>query len=360
MKVKYLILAAGLALVTACGQSAVDSYQETSGQSAGEGSASDVAIKIVGSSTVAPFATTVAEQFGASSLFPTPIVETTGTGGGFKAFCQGIGADQPSISNASRPIKASERELCKKAGITELAVVRIGFDGIVIANARSGASFDLSKRDIYTALADELPDGQGGFMKNPNKMWSDVNPALPALKIQVFGPPPTSGTRDAFVELAMEKGALDYPALKALKSEDKAAFKSRAHTLRTDGAWIDAGENDTQIVQTLVKNPDALGIFGYSFLEENADRVKGAMIGGIAPTFENIADGSYGISRSMYFYVKKQNLPLVQGVEAYIDEFTSEGAWGPDGYLAEKGLIPLPDADRAAERAHALALETMP
>lgn len=360
MKAKHIILAAGVALVTACGPSAIKTYQETAGQSAGAGSASDAALKIVGSSTVAPFATTVAEQFGASSSFPTPIVETTGTGGGFKAFCQAVGADQPSFSNASRPIKASERELCAKAGITELVEVKIGFDGIVIANARSGAEFNLSKREIYTALADELPDGQGGFIENPNKLWSDVNPDLPAVKIQVFGPPPTSGTRDAFVEIAMEKGALEYPELKSLKDEDKSSFKSRAHTLRTDGAWIDAGENDTQIIQTLVKNPNALGVFGFSFLDQNADRVKGALIGGTPPTFENIANGSYGVSRSMFFYVKKQNRPLVQGLEAYIDEFTSEGAWGPDGYLAEKGLIPLPDSERAAERAHALALETMP
>ncbi len=313
-------------------------------------------IKIVGSSTVSPFSTAVAEQFGAASRYPTPIVESTGTGGGFKAFCRGLGPSEPSVSNASRPIKASERELCETAGITELVEVKIGFDGIVLANAKSAPELNLTKEAIFRALVAELPDGNGGWVDNPNRTWRDVSPDLPDMPILVSGPPPTSGTRDAFVEIAMEGGAKDVPEMLALKESDSAEFKRRAHTIRNDGAWIDSGENDSAIVQTLLKNDDSVGIMGFSFLEQNLDRIKGAEVGGVAPVFEEIASGNYKISRSMYFYVKKQNLRLVPGIEAYVAEFTSEGAWGPDGYLVEKGLIPLPDEARIAERESAMAM----
>ena len=316
-------------------------------------------IKIVGSSTVAPFSTTVAEQFGAASRYPTPIVESTGTGGGFKAFCQGIGPAYPSISNASRPIKASEIELCAGAGIHNLVEVKIGFDGIVLANAKASPVMDLSKEEIYRGLAAELPDGKGGWMPNPNKTWKDVADHLPDMQILVSGPPPTSGTRDAFAELAMEGGAEALPELEALKETDKDEFARRAMTIRNDGAWIDSGENDTAIVQTLMKNPDSIGIMGYSFLEQNMDRLKGAHIGGVPPEFDAIASGEYGISRSMFFYVKKENVPLVPGVEDFVIEFTQEDAWGPNGYLIEKGLIPLPDDVREAERESARALKVM-
>ncbi len=316
-------------------------------------------IKIVGSSTVAPFSTAVAEQFGAASKFPTPIVESTGTGGGFKAFCRGIGPNEPSISNASRPIKASEKALCEAAGVTQLVEVKIGFDGIVLANARGAPELNFTKAQIFQALAAELPDGKGGWVKNPNKLWSDVSPELPAMAILVSGPPPTSGTRDAFVEIAMEGGARALPQLAALRETDKAEFKRRAHTIRNDGAWIDSGENDGAIVQTLLKSDDSIGIMGFSFLEQNLDRVKGAKIGGVAPVFEEIASGNYAVSRSMFIYVKKQNLPLVPGIEAYIDEFTSAGSWGPEGYLIDKGLIPLSETDRAETRASALAMQVM-
>jgi phosphate transport system substrate-binding protein len=313
-------------------------------------SGSSEKIKIVGSSTVSPFATTVAERFGATSGFPTPIVETTGTGGGFKAFCQGVGPDQPSISNASRPIKSSETELCAKNGVTEITPVEIGYDGIVVANSKEGPDFDITKTQLYLALAKDVPDGAGGFKANPNKSWHDVDASLPDEPIMVFGPPPTSGTRDAFIELGMEHGAESIPELAALKSTDGDAFKKYAQTIRTDGAWIDFGENDTAIIQSLVKTPTAIGVLGFSYLEQNADRVKGADLAGVAASFENINSGEYGLSRVMYFYVKDQNLALVPGLVDYVEAFTSESAFGSDGYLVEKGLIPLSEEDRAAQR----------
>ena len=308
-------------------------------------------IRIVGSSTVAPFATTVAERFGATTRYPTPIVETTGTGGGFKTFCQRIGPNHPSIADASRSVHESETALCASNGITDITALSIGFDGIVLANAREAPPLDLRKVDLYRALAAELPDGQGGFMANPYNSWIEVNPNLPDEPIMVFGPPPTSGTRDAFVELGMEQGALDVPAMAALKTSDPDAYKLRTHTIRTDGAWIDLGENDTAIIQSLIKTPTALGVLGYSFLEQNGDRVKAAHLDGVAVTFEAIASGDYGLSRSMYIYVKDQNLPLVPGLAEFIAEFVSDRAMGPDGYLLEKGLIPLPAEDRLAQQA---------
>lgn len=314
-------------------------------------------IKVVGSSTVAPFATTVAEQFGASSDYPAPIVETTGTGGGFKIFCNGIGPDEPSIVNASRRIKPGELALCADAGIAAPLEIKIGYDGIVLANSKSGPEFDLTKAHIFSALAANLPDGEGGWIKNPHRTWQDVDPALPATRILVSGPPPTSGTRDAFAEIAMETGALSFPQMQALRETDPIAFSARAREVRNDGAWIDSGENDSSIINTLLRNEDSVGVLGYSFLEQNTDRVKAAKIGGVEPTFDNISSGIYGVSRSMYFYVKVENQSLVPGLVDYVSEFTEEDAWGPDGYLIEKGLIPLlPDA-RAAVRA--AAIETL-
>ncbi|MEM0986454.1 MAG: substrate-binding domain-containing protein [Pseudomonadota bacterium] len=316
-------------------------------------------IKIVGSSTVAPFSTAVAEQFGAATRYATPIVETTGTGGGFKAFCRAVGADEPSISNASRRIKASEIDLCAQAGIHDIVEIKIGYDGIVLANAKSGPAFDFTKAEIYRALAAELPDGKGGWVRNRYERWSDIAQHLPDKVIQVAGPPPTSGTRDAFVEIAMEKGAETIPELAALKSDDEAQFKRRAHTIRTDGRWIDSGENDAAIIQTLIKNPDAVGVLGYSFLDTNGDRIKASRIDGVSPTFEAITSGDYRISRSMYLYVKEQNVPVVPGLVGFIDAFTQDDAWGPAGYLADEGLIPLNDTQRRAVRQTALALQTV-
>lgn len=311
-------------------------------------------IKIVGSSTVAPFSTTVAEQFGAISPHPAPIVETTGTGGGFKAFCDSVGPNEPSIVNASRKIKEGERALCTDAGIIDPFELKIGYDGIVLANRKSGPELNLTKVEIYRALAAELPDGEGGWKANPHRFWSDVNPDLPNMRILVSGPPPTSGTRDAFAEIVLQTGALSLPEMQALQEADPEAFTARAREIRNDGAWIDSGENDSSIINTLLRNEDAVGVLGYSFLEQNLDRVKGGKISGVAPTFENISSGDYGVSRSMYFYIKLENLPMVPGLADYVEEFTQEDAWGPDGYLAEKGLIPLPAEDRQTVRVAAL------
>jgi len=359
MRNMLLALTAGLLAVACSPQTDLSEIDASSGELQVFAASPDEKIRIVGSSTVAPFSTTVAEQFGAVSEYPTPIVETTGTGGGFQAFCRGIGPKEPSISNASRPIKASELALCERSGVTEIVEVKIGYDGIVLANAKASPTLDLSKEEIYRALAEELPDGEGGWEKNPNETWKDVADHLPDMPILVSGPPPTSGTRDAFAELAMEGGAEEIPELAALAETDKEEFARRATTIRMDGKWIDSGENDTAIVQTLMKNPDSIGIMGYSFLEQNLDRLKGAHIEGHDPTFEEIASGEYGISRSMFFYVKKQNVNLVPGLVDFISEFTQEDAWGPTGYLVEKGLIPLQEDQREEVRRKALALETI-
>jgi len=298
-------------------------------------------INIVGSSTVFPFSTTVAERFGKSTEFKTPVVESTGSGGGLKLFCSGVGASYPDITNASRRIKASEIEKCNANGVTEIIEAMIGFDGIVLANSRQAQPIEVTSREIFLALAKNVPDGSGGTRPNPYTMWSDINPALPAIKIEVMGPPPTSGTRDAFAELALEGGCKSFDWIKAMKQSDESAYKALCHTIRTDGAYIEAGENDNLVVQKLQANPNAFGVFGYSFLEQNSDKVQGAMVNGVAPEFEQIADGNYPIARSLYFYVKKAHIGLIPGIQAYLAEFTNEDTWGEDGYLADKGLIPL-------------------
>ena len=311
------------------------------------GAAAQERISIVGSSTVFPFSTTVAEHFGKATDFATPVVESTGSGGGLRLFCAGVGSDTPDITNASRRIKASEVANCAENGVTEITEVKIGYDGIVIANSIEAPQFELSLRDIFLALAANVPDGNGGSMENPYTLWSEVNPDLPAINIEVMGPPPTSGTRDAFAELAMEGGCKTFDWIAALKNSDKSAYKTLCHTLREDGAYIEAGENDNLIVQKLVANPDALGIFGYSFLEQNADVVQGLLINGVAPEFEAISTGDYPVSRSLFFYVKNAHVGEVPGIAEYIAEFTNEDTWGEYGYLAEKGLIPMSDDEMA-------------
>lgn len=303
-------------------------------------------IRIVGSSTVFPFSTAVAEQFGKTSGFKTPIVESTGSGGGLKLFCAGVGVDHPDITNASRRIKESEVKTCASNGVADIVEVKIGYDGIVLANSKKTAPLTLTLKDVFLALAKDVPDGKGGLIPNPNKTWKDVNPALPAAKIEVLGPPPTSGTRDAFVELAMEGGAKKIAFLKDMRKADKKKFKAVAHAMREDGHFIEAGENDNLIVQKLDANPAALGIFGFSFLDQNADVVQGSLIGGVEPSFENIAEGAYPVSRSLFFYVKKAHVGVIPGIAEFVAEFTSDKAWGDEGYLTDKGLIPLPTADR--------------
>ena len=303
-------------------------------------------IRIVGSSTVFPFAATVAEQFGKTTAFKTPVVESTGSGGGLKLFCAGIGERHPDITNASRRIKNSEVKRCAKNGITNITEVKVGYDGIVLANARTAVPMKLTLRDLFLALAKDIPTADGKTVANSNKTWKDVNPSLPDTKIEVYGPPPTSGTRDAFAELAMEGGCKTYPWIKSLKKQDKKAYKALCHSLREDCVYVEAGENDNLIVQKLVANTKALGIFGFSFLDQNADKVQGSLIGGKAPTFENISDGQYPISRALFFYVKQAHIGTVPGLAEYLAEFVSENAFGPDGYLTDKGLIPMSDKER--------------
>lgn len=304
-------------------------------------------INIVGSSTVFPFSTVVAERFGKSTGFPTPVVESTGSGGGLKLFCAGPDINTPDITNASRRIKDSEIDLCAKNGVTEIVEAKIGFDGIVLANSVDAPQFELTLRDIFLALAKNIPTEDGTIRPNPYATWNEVNPSLPVVKIEVLGPPPTSGTRDAFTELAMEGGCKTFDWVKALKKHDKPAYKELCHTIREDGAYIEAGENDNLIVQKLQANTAALGIFGYSFLEQNNDVVQGSFVGGVAPEFEEIAGGNYPIARSLYFYVKTAHVGVVPGIEEFLAEFTAEDTWGDDGYLADKGLIPLPQEERA-------------
>lgn len=305
-------------------------------------------ISIVGSSTVYPFATVVAERFGKRSAYKTPKVESTGSGGGLKLFCQGVGVNHPDITNASRRIKSTEVELCNTNGVKEIVEVLIGYDGIVLANAKSAPRISLTRKEIFLALAKEVPnpDGSETFVTNPYKTWKEINPALPNVKIEVLGPPPTSGTRDAFAELALEGGCKQFGWIKSMKKKDKKAYKKVCHTVREDGYYIEAGENDNLIVQKLNANPDALGVFGFSFLDQNSDKVQGSMIDGKAPDFDSIADGDYPVSRPLYFYVKKAHVGIVPGIKEYLAEFTSEKAWGDEGYLAEKGMIPLGNGER--------------
>ena len=342
-------------------------------------------ISIVGSSTVYPFATVVAERFGKASEFSSPKVESTGSGGGLKLFCKGLGVATPDVTNASRRIKQSEFDQCQANGVKEIIEVLIGYDGIVMANAKGAEPFALTRKDIYLALAKSVPGPDGKLIENPHKTWQDVNPDLPATKIEVLGPPPTSGTRDAFAELALEGGARkieDIAKLRDLKAEQTAEIEALVAKLgiedawaatvakkgasakgkdvvkiigravREDGAYIEAGENDNLIVNKLKANPNALGIFGFSFLDQNADSVQGSTIDGNAPTFEAIADGDYVVSRPLYFYVKKAHIGTVPGIEEFLNAFVSEDAIGPDGYLIDKGLIPLGD-DAYEEMANA-------
>jgi phosphate transport system substrate-binding protein len=337
-------------------------------------------ISIVGSSTVYPFATVVAEQFGKTTKFKTPKIESTGSGGGMKLFCAGVGTEHPDITNASRRIKKSEFEKCHKNGITGIVEVKVGYDGIAIANSKKSQRLELTRKEIFLALAKQVPGKDGKLVDNPYKTWAEINPKLPNTKIEVLGPPPTSGTRDAFAELAMGAGAKKFADLKTLRGlkADKATeikalmaklgipmsvydakqkkkgkapkgkdiFKAVAYSVREDGAYIEAGENDNLIVQKLEANPSALGVFGFSFLDQNKDKVQGALVDGVAPEFDAIAEGKYPVSRPLFFYVKKAHIGKVPGIKEYVAEFSSEKAWGDDGYLAPKGLIPMPSEER--------------
>ena len=286
-------------------------------------------IQIVGSSTVFPFSTAVAERFGDTTDFQTPIVESTGSGGGIRLFCAGVGVEHPDMTNASRRMKASELEECAANGVTEVTEVKVGFDGIVLANSNDAPVYDLTIGQIWQALAADGP---------LPTMWNEIDPSLPAVAIEVFGPPPSSGTRDAFEELVMEVGC---------ETVEGANCEDSAH-IREDGVYVDAGENDNLIVSRLEANPQALGIFGFSFLDQNTDSIHGSLIGGVEPTFDAIADGDYPVSRSLYFYIKGAHVGVVPGVQEYATLFVSDDMVGEDGAMLDLGLIPLPADDLEA------------
>ena len=318
-------------------------------------------ISIAGSSTVFPFTSAVAENFGRGSRFKTPKVESVGTGGGLKLFCQGVGPQHIDVANASRRIKQSEIDDCRKNGVAEIVEIKIGFDGIVLANSRSAPLYELTRKEVYMALAKEVPSpaNPAQLVANPYRNWKQINPKLPDVRIEVLGPPPTSGTRDAFAELMLEPGCEAFPVMKDMKAKDNRRFMRICTQVREDGAYVEAGENDNLIVQKIEANPRALGVFGFSFLEENSNKLHGSPIEGKEPSFENIASGAYPVSRSMYIYVKKAHVGVIPGMQEFITEFTSERALGEEGYLADKGLIPLPKADRAKVRKAATGLETL-
>ena len=300
-------------------------------------------IRIVGSSTVFPYTQAVSEEFANKAGFSAPVVESTGTGGGMKIFCQGVGADQADMTGASRAMKKSEYELCQKNGVTDVSEALLGYDGLSVAVSRKGQALDVSKEQLYLALAAEVPQ-DGKIVANPYTTWSQIDSSLPNTKIQVFGPPPTSGTRDAFVELVMEEGCDEFEAIKALDKDRKKDVCSR---MRQDGPFIEAGENDNLIVQRLNADPSAYGIFGYSFLYENQDTLQAVKVGGVEPNFETIASGDYGISRPLFVYIKNAHRGVIPGLNEFVAEYMSEAALGPDGYLAERGLVALADDKRA-------------
>ncbi len=317
-------------------------------------------IRIVGSSTVYPFTTAVAEQFGRSGGGKTPVVESTGTGGGFKLFCAGVGVAHPDLTNASRAIRKSEFDECAKNGVTEIVEIKVGIDGLTISQSKNGPAMKLSMEQVFLALAEEVPGADGKLVANPHKNWSDIDKALPNVKIEVLGPPPTSGTRDSFHELFMEPGAKQVKALADLQKSDAKAFERLWKSIRKDGAYVEAGENDNVIVQKLDANRNSVGIFGYSFLEENAAKIRGVAIDGVEPDFDAIASGKYKGARPLFIYAKKQHVGVVPGIDKFVAEFVSARAMSRDGYLARKGLVALPkaEADKVAAEATGLKILT--
>lgn len=312
-------------------------------------------IRIVGSSTVYPFVTTAAEHFGEEGRFKTPIVESTGTGGGFKLLCEGSGEGTPDVSNASRRISESEVELCKKNGAGGMEEIQIGYDGIVLATRKGAPRAALTKKQIFLALAKQLPGADGKLAENPYTTWKEIDPSLPETEIAVYGPPPTSGTRDAFVELVMEKACAEFAAFKQAYPDDKARKKA-CHAVREDGVYVDSGEDDNVIIQKLQGNESALGIFGYSYYENNRARLQAATIDGVLPNYETVESGRYTVSRSMYVYVKREHLGHVPGLLEFVRELTSEGSIGEEGYNTAKGLLPLSASDREAMLARVAGL----
>lgn len=303
----------------------------------------------VGSSTVFPFSTMIAEEFANMTGNPAPVIESTGSGGGMQIFCQGVGVAHPDLTGASRPMKQSEYELCQENGVEEISEQVVGFDGIALATSRDGEAFDITLAELYLALAAEVPvDGE--IVDNPHTTWADVNPDFPDSEIQVMGPPPTSGTRDAWVEMVMEAGCSEFEAVQALEESDEVRYEEVCQRMREDGRFIETGENDNLIVQRLNSNTEAYGIFGYSFFYENQDSLQTVSIEGVNPSEETIADESYPVSRSLFIYYKNAHRGVIPGLEEFIEEATSEAAIGPNGYLTDIGLVPAPEAMRNENR----------
>ncbi|MDX2156420.1 MAG: PstS family phosphate ABC transporter substrate-binding protein [Hyphomicrobiaceae bacterium] len=316
-------------------------------------------IRIVGSSTVYPFTTAVAEQFGKSGAGKTPVVESTGTGGGMKLFCAGVGVGHPDMTNASRAMKKGEFEDCQKNGVKDVVEIKVGIDGLTIAQSKAGPAIKLTMEQVFLALAEQVPGADGKLIANPHKNWSDIDKSLPAIKIEVLGPPPTSGTRDSFHELFLEVGAKKIAALKDMQKADKKGFEKLWKSIRKDGAYVEAGENDNVIVQKLESNKNAFGVFGYSFLEENTAKLRGVAIDGVEPTYDTIAGGKYKGARPLFVYVKKQHVGVVPGVDKFVAEYVSAKAMSKDGYLARKGLVTLPKAESEKIAADAKALKVL-
>jgi phosphate transport system substrate-binding protein len=323
-----------------------------SGGGSGEGGARQQ-IRIVGSSTVYPFTTAVAERFvQANAEFKAPIVESTGTGSGMKLFCAGVGAGHPDITNASRRIKDSELEDCARNGVKQVVEVQVGIDGLAFIAARNAQPIALTVEDVYEALA-ATPYGE----PNTAKTWKDVNPALPAVAIQVYGPPPTSGTRDALAEMILEKGCTTNAEMKALKDTDEDRYKQLCTKVREDGAYVEAGENDNLLVQKVSQNPGAVGIMGYSFLEENADKVVGLTLGGVAPTYDSISTFAYPGARPLYIYAKGEHANVIPGIKQFLAEYAR--GWGREGYLVQRGLIASPAEVQASALAAIQSLKPL-
>lgn len=341
MKRLGFLAACALLLVGCDNDRASDAAGEkTAAEKRPPGAASGRAVWTTGSSTVAPFSTRVAQAHARETGEAAPRVESVGTAAGLEQFCAGVGANTPDIANASRRMTAAEFDRCSQNGVGDIAELRIGYDGVVIATARNGPDYDLTLTDVYRGLAAQVPGTGGRYVANPHRTWSEVRAGLPAQPIRVHGPPATSGTRAAFVEMALEAGAESLPGVMALRQSDPARYREVTGRIRTDGAWIEEGENDDAIVQAIERTPGALGVFGWSFVRRNGERVKAAAVSGAAPTDQTILSGAYPLSRSLYLYVKKAHLGQTQGLEQYVRAYVS--AAGPGGDLAGAGLIPLP------------------
>ena len=312
-------------------------------------------IRIVGSSTVYPFAKAVAEHYSrANPGIPSPIIESTGTGAGFKLFCAGVGANHPDISNASRRIKLGEFRSCAANGVAQITEVQIGLDGVALATARSAGLANLTTLELYYALA-KAPFGK----VNPTKTWKDVNRAYPAIPIRIYGPPSTSGTRSSVEDLLMEPGCASVPAMAAMKKTNEARYNQICKGVREDGAYIASGENDNLIVQKLESNPGTVGLFGYSYLEENLSRIRGISLNGVQPSYESIASFRYPGARPMYIYIKNAHLEAIPGIRAFAAEFVREGTFGSKGYLRQSGLIAMSDAQRQRSARFATSMTPM-